>query len=207
MTESAAPAAPFSERVARTRERVLTAAGQCFAERGFAKSTVEEIASRAGVSKGIVYVHFRGKEDLLEKVLAVTLERWHREVWSAVESEASSALEGIEVFHRRSFDFARRHPVLRTILARDSRLLLTPDHETPRRAMERWRRSLTSLVERGVEAGEIRSDLETEQLVDVLRLHHLAFLDRLYTTTSLDVTKRGLLDTSVEVLLAGIASA
>ena len=62
----------------RKRQRLLKAASSCFARLGFAKSTVEEIAKTAGISKGLVYVHFSSKEELLEAVLEESLDDWHR---------------------------------------------------------------------------------------------------------------------------------
>lgn len=46
------------------RERLLTAAAAEFAARGFAGATMAAIGRRAGVTKGGVYFHFRGKEEL-----------------------------------------------------------------------------------------------------------------------------------------------
>jgi AcrR family transcriptional regulator len=47
------------------RAEILDAAGLCFAERGFDATTIDEIAARAGVSKGAIYWHFEGKRALL----------------------------------------------------------------------------------------------------------------------------------------------
>lgn len=47
-----------------TRERLLGAAAEVFAERGFAGASIDEIAVRAGHTKGAVYSNFTGKDDL-----------------------------------------------------------------------------------------------------------------------------------------------
>jgi len=47
------------------RAEILDAAGLCFAERGFDATTIDEIAARAGVSKGAIYWHFEGNWALL----------------------------------------------------------------------------------------------------------------------------------------------
>lgn len=54
-----------SARRARTRARLLEAAAQVYARRGFAGATLEEVASEAGFTKGAVYAHFGSKENLL----------------------------------------------------------------------------------------------------------------------------------------------
>jgi AcrR family transcriptional regulator len=55
---------------ARTRERLLDAAGRVFAERGFTGATVEEIAESAGYSIGALYSNFAGKEELFLELLS-----------------------------------------------------------------------------------------------------------------------------------------
>lgn len=54
-----------AERSAETRRRILDAAVDCLVDRGYAKTTVEEVARRAGVSLGAERHHFPSKIDLL----------------------------------------------------------------------------------------------------------------------------------------------
>jgi AcrR family transcriptional regulator len=51
-----------------TRLALLAAARELFGERGYAATSIEEIAARAGVTKGAVYHHFGGKGDLFQDV-------------------------------------------------------------------------------------------------------------------------------------------
>jgi AcrR family transcriptional regulator len=44
-----------------------------FAERGFAATRLEDVAARAGISKGTLYLYFNGKEELFEAVVRATL--------------------------------------------------------------------------------------------------------------------------------------
>ena len=50
-----------AERTTETRRRVLDAAVECLIDRGYAKTTVEEVARRAGVSLGAERHHFPSK--------------------------------------------------------------------------------------------------------------------------------------------------
>jgi AcrR family transcriptional regulator len=52
-----------------TREYLLHAAAQVFAERGFHEATIDEVASAAGFTKGAVYSNFKNKEDLFLALL------------------------------------------------------------------------------------------------------------------------------------------
>lgn len=71
IADSTAPASPkrLGRRSAKeskaTRQLLLAAAAATFAERGLSGATLDGIAKRAGVTKGAIYSHFSGREDLL----------------------------------------------------------------------------------------------------------------------------------------------
>ena len=56
-----------------TRSRVLAAAGEVFAERGFHAASLEDVADRAGYSIGAVYSNFRSKDDLFLSLMTERL--------------------------------------------------------------------------------------------------------------------------------------
>jgi AcrR family transcriptional regulator len=49
---------------------ILTAALSCFAERGFAATRLDDVAQRAGITKGTLYLYFPNKEELFKAVVA-----------------------------------------------------------------------------------------------------------------------------------------
>jgi AcrR family transcriptional regulator len=51
-------------RTEETRQKILKAAEATFAEHGFEKAQLEEVAARAGHTRGAIYAHYAGKEDL-----------------------------------------------------------------------------------------------------------------------------------------------
>ncbi|MCK4350875.1 MAG: TetR/AcrR family transcriptional regulator, partial [Candidatus Krumholzibacteria bacterium] len=53
----------------RAREEILEAASHIFAQSGYDKSSMKEIAGRAGISVGMLYNHFKGKEDIFRALL------------------------------------------------------------------------------------------------------------------------------------------
>ena len=60
---------PSSGRRSDSRDRLLEAALILFLERGFAATRVDDIAHRAAVSKGCVYLYFRTKQEIFEAVV------------------------------------------------------------------------------------------------------------------------------------------
>lgn len=60
---------PRAQQKAQTRERLKQAAQACFAEAGYAETSIADITRRAGVALGTFYVHFADKEVLLDELL------------------------------------------------------------------------------------------------------------------------------------------
>ncbi len=58
-----------SPRISAKREAVLDAARACFLELGYAGTSMDAVASRAGVSKATIYAHFQGKDELFGAIM------------------------------------------------------------------------------------------------------------------------------------------
>lgn len=64
----------------KTRQAVIEAALDVFSEKGYAKATFDEIAARAGFTKGAVYWYFRNKADLVAALIVEYMERKRIEI-------------------------------------------------------------------------------------------------------------------------------
>jgi AcrR family transcriptional regulator len=73
--DSSTPAPPAARRSPERRLALLNAAASAFAHAGYAATSMEEIAATAGVTKLIVYRHFRSKEALYRAVLEQVFDR------------------------------------------------------------------------------------------------------------------------------------
>src|SRR6185369_13160380 len=62
-------ASPRAERQAQRREAILAAALDEFSARGFAATRLDDVAKRAGVAKGTIYLYFRDKESLFQELV------------------------------------------------------------------------------------------------------------------------------------------
>lgn len=74
----------------RTRERLLRAARECFAQHGYSKTTNNDIASAAGITTGAIYHYFDSKQALFAAVTS--------EVSQMVIEEFRSAVDGVSAF-------------------------------------------------------------------------------------------------------------
>ena len=87
-----------------TRERVLTAARELFAERGFSGTPLALIAHRSGISDGLILHHFQTKENLYRQVLEDLAGRYSRELVQA-NTSAGSPAEAMQQTLATSFNF------------------------------------------------------------------------------------------------------
>jgi len=78
------------EQRAETRERLLKAAGEVFAERGFYGASVEEITERAGYTRGAFYSNFETKADLFLAVLDAHIARERQLVKDLLTADPSA---------------------------------------------------------------------------------------------------------------------
>src|SRR5215468_7883979 len=71
---AAAPApSNRAERAAERRAAIVEAAFDEFVARGFAATRIEDIAQRAGVAKGTIYLHFKDKESMFEELVRTAI--------------------------------------------------------------------------------------------------------------------------------------
>lgn len=207
MTQAAPHPTPArSDRGARTRLRILDAAGHCFASAGFSKTTVEEVAAQAGVSKGIVYHHFRGKEGVLEALIERIAADWQEvsglERWAPRSKNLEEALGGMI---RGSLDYARSNPLVRGLFQADPIVVMgLGSSEGVRRLSEESRKRMVAAIEGAVASGELRSDLDAERMASVVRMLNMALIEHLLDPNWIDVSDERFVDTCLEVLFRGI---
>jgi AcrR family transcriptional regulator len=87
-----------------SRDELLTAALRVFARRGYRQAGVDEIAAAAGYSKGALYWHFAGKDELLMALLEERVDRPMRQLVALLESappEQDMSVEATRAFARR----------------------------------------------------------------------------------------------------------
>lgn len=94
-----------------TRQRILAAAAEVFAAEGYFRATMDDIARRAGLSKGALYFHFPSKEELFLSLM----DHMAQLLWDAVGEALGSARGAsarIAAALRAALDVFERHPEL-----------------------------------------------------------------------------------------------
>jgi len=164
----------------RKRQRILDAAQQCFGELGFAAAKVETIAAEAGVSNGLLYQFFRGKEQLFEVVVEDLIRDWAHTMFPRDDDPPESCAAALEAMLRNSVEFCRTHPLLPRLLTADAVLELERFSDVTSRRLEAQRVHVAGILERGVRSGEFRADLDVASAADIISQLHGDYAGRAY---------------------------
>ena len=99
--DSPAPATKRARRKEARPGELLEAALALFVEKGYAATRVEEVAARAGVSKGTLFLYFPSKEELFKAVVRENASRHLHDAFREVAGHAGTSAELLHEFIRR----------------------------------------------------------------------------------------------------------
>lgn len=171
---SSPPPAPVSRserRKARTASAILDAAEALFRQRGFQATTIDEIAERADVSVGSVYVHFENKAGLYLALVERALVINEAAMGKVAELDLSSPLERVFAAGDAYLNFHLEHPGAFEMIALR---VLEPSsgmHEAEARIAERVQHLVGAVeadLRAAIAAGEVRSDLDAARMMRFL---------------------------------------
>ncbi len=185
---------------------ITEAALAAFAEKGYAATRVDEVAKRAGVSKGLLYLYFKTKEDLFKAVIRSFLSPRIDALISNIEETELSA----EEFLRGPFlAFARSLPKSPARILVKLMIAEGPKHPDLiawywDNVVSRALAALRSLNNRGVDNGEFRESALNEfpQLLVTPVLFSVVWLNIFQPHSSLDTDR--FIEAHVEMVLDSI---
>ena len=150
---------PREARRTERREAILAAALEEFSARGFAATRLDDVAKRAGIAKGTIYLYFRDKESLFQELVRSMLSP----VVGAIEAAPMADLPIrvvaetiVELFIREVYG-TRRKDVIRLIIAEGPRFPKLAEFYY-REVIARVLPAMRALLTRAVERGELASD-------------------------------------------------
>jgi len=191
-------------------EEITAAALESFVERGYAATRLEDVAARAGISKGTLYLYFANKEELFKAVVREAL------VARLVEFQSQ-----IGKFQGSSADLLRL--VFKTWWARIGstrisgipKLILSEARNFPEIArfyveevVRPGRETLAAVIRRGIARGEFREDVDIEASVHLLAAPMLMITlwkNALEPCCDDRIDPETLLEAHVEMLSRGLA--
>ncbi|MGW1421538.1 TetR/AcrR family transcriptional regulator [Bradyrhizobium manausense] len=154
--EAAAPASSRAARAAERRAAIVEAAMEEFIARGFAATRLDDIARRAGVAKGTIYLHFKDKESMFEELVRTVIVPVVARL-NALPPPTGSVRDLIEAFAGnfiKEVMGTRRGDLVRLIVAEGPRFPAVADFYY-REVVSRGMAGMRALIELGIARGEI----------------------------------------------------
>lgn len=202
-----APATRWRRRKEARPAEILDAALTCFAERGFAATRLDDVAKRAGITKGTLYLYFPNKEELLKAVVrqAIVANIARGEELVAESAEPASVLLERLIHHWAELITAPASAIPKLVIAEAGNF---PDIARfyLDEVVNRGRELIRSVIRRGVARGEFRPvNIESgaycifaPMVLAMMWRHSFAPHDR----ETLDA--KALADTHLQLLLRGL---
>jgi AcrR family transcriptional regulator len=152
---------PRSNRAARAAERreaIIEAAMDEFIARGYAATRLDDVATRAGVAKGTIYLHFEDKEALFQELVRTALVPLIGRLAAPPPAGGSvrAALENFAQTFAQEVVATRRGDIVRLIIAEGARFPDVADFYY-REVVARGMAGMGALIELGIARGEIRN--------------------------------------------------
>ena len=163
-TAPAAPAAPKpasnrAERAAERRGAIIEAAMDEFIARGFAATRLDDVAKRAGVAKGTIYLHFKDKESMFEELIRTAIvplvDPPRRRRRRPPAASVRDMVEGFAETFIEEVATTRRGDLVRLIVAEGPRFPAVADFYY-REVVSRGLAGMRALIELGIARGEIK---------------------------------------------------
>ena len=160
-------------------ERILSIAAEEFADRGFAGTAIGSIAKKAGVSVGVIYKYYAGKEALFNACVSKSLDSME-EVLDMTGNDGGSLMDMIENLIRRMQTFAKENPeyirLYHQITVSGSPAGKTQSAELIESGTAKI---YCEFIKRAAESGEIRDDIDPAAFAflidDLLMMLHFSY--------------------------------
>ena len=152
------PAANRAERAAERRGAIIEAAMDEFIARGFAATRLDDVARRAGVAKGTIYLHFKDKELMFEELIRTAIVPVVVRLGSTPPPSGASVRDMVEGFAKtfiQEVATTRRGDIVRLIVAEGPRFPAVADFYY-REVVSRGLAGMRALIELGIARGEIK---------------------------------------------------
>lgn len=162
MTKPADPSPRRRRKEARPSE-ILATALSVFSERGFAAARLDDVAARAGIAKGTIYLYFSTKEELFEAVVRDAFSPVLERMTGAMALPDMSCRALVELMIRTMYVqmvATERREILRLLVAEAKRFpdLVSFYH---REAISRGKAIAGEILRRGIASGEFRDSPAT----------------------------------------------
>lgn len=185
------------------KEEIFEAALYCFIKKGYYETSIDDIAARAGISKGGIYHHFSSKKKLFIDLFQCRINRYFDALKTTIKSIADPA-ERIQEFVAKSEEiFEKNLDILKFSL--EFIMLSTRDQDIRKAVTQVYQNRVkifVGILKEGVAAGAFRK-LDAQRVARTLYFLSMGFFLTYFTVAiDFDVTKQHRIN--IQTILHGI---
>jgi len=151
----------------RTRQKVLDAARQLFAERGYEPATIRDIAKGAGMSTGAVFANFQDKAELFEAVLSTDMVQLAETMKAAAATEGAVRARLLAALGAGYHGSLEQLPLVQAVIARSWFQPVAAEMRI-RAAIKPILSVVTDTLQAGVREGELSQDADVRLLSELI---------------------------------------
>jgi AcrR family transcriptional regulator len=146
-----------------TRLAIIEAAVEIFAQKGYERATVDEIAAKANLAKGTIFYNFKTKEDIFFAIIEQGTEKF-MEMVGERSALAMNATQKIELTYGAAFEFFQKYHNYCTLLISELWRIRTRWNYEPTNLLDRYKQMLELDFIEGQQSGEFRRDIEAKDV-------------------------------------------
>jgi AcrR family transcriptional regulator len=158
-----------------TRTRVLDAAYEQFSRMGVQRSTMEDVARRAGVSRITVYRRFATKDALVEHVVRREFRRYFDRFLIDIQ-QAETAADRVVLGFVSSLRAIRRNPLIGGLIATEPDLVVPSMISDGGRTLATVRQFVAGQLRHEQRAGHVADDLDIDHVAELMVRISASFL-------------------------------
>ena len=151
-------------------ELILASSRKLIEEIGFSALTMDKVAQKAGIAKGTVYLYFKDKDDLLEKVLSSGFEKMFERIKIRVGNESGSFNKLKSLINENIRHIYENRYFFKTIFLDEVNVvfLKKKSKESYNLRRKRYTDYIADIIKSGIESGEFRKDINNSKTAYML---------------------------------------
>jgi AcrR family transcriptional regulator len=185
------------------KEQITEAATKVFAEQGFDKARMDDIAAEAKLSKGTLYLYFKSKDAIIKHLLESLFEREFADLSSLID-DPRPASEKLMLFAEKFIGdmhkWSRLIPIMYEFLGRLFRQSIV--QEAFKKYLRVYLDMVTPIIQQGIDKGEFKEADASEIAITFGALFEGTILIWVYDSDLVDLEKN--LRASIKLLMEGI---
>ena len=183
-------------------EAIYKAALKVFAEYGFKKATIEDIAAELDTAKSSLYFYVKDKRELYDKAVAYGLRLWQNKVRDAVAAE-TDVVEQFIIMAHKAYEYLAEDRHLQRILMRDPALFPLFSSQDPYSDINRDSIAmLKSILQCGIDAGRFRP-IDIDGVAQLLFAFYVMLIQKTYMFPE-GALSRIMFKDGVDLILGGL---